>query len=469
MADEQDIQDVIKTLIAEGIGEGEEGMRRIAETIITRGQQRGLTPAQVVRERAQYTGYSHPGPAAVRAQSDPNALSAAQAAWALAQGPDDPTNGANHYWNPNIVSPSWAGKMTSLGQYGNHAFATDRAVMRPKVSPSVASQSPMLAASRANTSPSGGNTALQQAVMRAATVKANRVEPQSRQQPDLQTALNAVAARKAAEIAVKANAPAIQAARRATLSIGANQSYAGQDRGETRTATRSAIGQPPATRIVQSVPVRKPVETAMQTARKERSEQVPNRLSALTAAGPTTPVVAAKAPTPPIQRALTQQQKLAIMNTAQPDDRLPSTPMAGARALPPIAQPGTEAVATLLDTVDPTSGKRSTAPVAPVAQAVAMPRPRPERPVQQPPAVMQAVFNAPAQQPVMRAPLRVVVQGSNTQQPIIRAPALTPQQAMIAAGNAAVSQSGDDSVGNRAEAAAVRASAQSYREAKARR
>src|SRR5688500_13588534 len=129
MASEKDIQDVINTLIAEGVGEGEEGMRRIAETILTRGKQRGLTPAEVVRERAQYTGYSAPGPAAVRAQSVRAAISGAQAAWALAQGPDDPTGGANHYWNPNIVNPSWAGSMKSFGQYGNHAFATDRPVM----------------------------------------------------------------------------------------------------------------------------------------------------------------------------------------------------------------------------------------------------------------------------------------------------------------------------------------------------
>src|SRR5688572_29907019 len=107
MASERDIQDIINTLIAEGVGEGEEGMRRIAETILTRGKQRGLTPAEVVRERAQYTGYSAPGPAAVRAQQDPSAISAAQAAWQLAQGPDDPTGGANHYINPRLANPDW--------------------------------------------------------------------------------------------------------------------------------------------------------------------------------------------------------------------------------------------------------------------------------------------------------------------------------------------------------------------------
>jgi hypothetical protein len=126
MASERDIQDIINTLIAEGVGEGEEGMRRIAETILNRAEQRGISPAEVVRQRAQYTGYSAPGPAARAAQSNPQAISAAQAAWNMAQGPDDPTGGANHYFNPNIVTPSWARAMTPTGQYGNHAFYTDR-------------------------------------------------------------------------------------------------------------------------------------------------------------------------------------------------------------------------------------------------------------------------------------------------------------------------------------------------------
>jgi hypothetical protein len=177
MASEKDIQDIINTLIAEGVGEGEEGMRRIAETILNRAEQRGISPAEVVRQRAQYTGYSAPGPGAVKAQRDPAAISAAQAAWEVAQGPDDPTGGANHYWNPNIVNPSWAGSMTSLGQYGNHAFATDRPVQPPRLPPSPASLSPAGAAIRQMTSPSGGNSDLQAALDRVATRERNRVTP----------------------------------------------------------------------------------------------------------------------------------------------------------------------------------------------------------------------------------------------------------------------------------------------------
>jgi len=173
-----DNRDIINTLIAEALGEGPEGMRRVAETINNRALIRGLTPEQVVTQPFQYTGYSNPGPAAVRAMSDPNAISAAEAAWRLAQQPGDPTNGADHYFNPNVVRPNWAQSMTPTGDYGGHSFFSSRAVpQQPKVAPTPATASTGLSATRANTSPSGGNTALQSALARLATVRANAVTP----------------------------------------------------------------------------------------------------------------------------------------------------------------------------------------------------------------------------------------------------------------------------------------------------
>lgn len=124
MADNLD--PVIKTIIAEALGEGSLGQQMVAETIINRAQQRGLSPAEVVQQPSQYTGYWSPGSAAQKAFSDPNAITAAQAAWQLAQGADDPTKGANHYFNPNLAQPSWAKSMTPTTSYGGHAFYTDR-------------------------------------------------------------------------------------------------------------------------------------------------------------------------------------------------------------------------------------------------------------------------------------------------------------------------------------------------------
>lgn len=154
MAD-ADLQDIINTLLAEGVGEGPEGMRRIAETIINRAAVRGMTPAQVVRQPHQYTGYSAPGPAAVKAQQDPKWRSAAQAAWELALQPGDPTNGADHYYAPGTVDqPYWAGSMTDKGEYGGHRFFSSRPIPPGEVANVVASEldvTPPSSSSRAQT------------------------------------------------------------------------------------------------------------------------------------------------------------------------------------------------------------------------------------------------------------------------------------------------------------------------------
>lgn len=121
-------QAVIDTLIAEAIGEGPEGMRRVAETILNRAAIRGLTPEQVVKQPKQYTGYEAPGADTVTAMKDRAVRAAAEAAFRLAMEPGDPTKGADHYFNPNLVSPSWARSMTPTGQYGNHAYYSSQPV-----------------------------------------------------------------------------------------------------------------------------------------------------------------------------------------------------------------------------------------------------------------------------------------------------------------------------------------------------
>lgn len=120
---------VIDTLIAEAVGEGSEGMRRVAETILNRAAIRGLTPEQVVTQPHQYTGYFAPGPAAVKAQNDPAIRSAAEAAFKLAMQPGDPTGGADHYFAPGTIStPYWAKSMTPKGDYGGHRFYSSRPI-----------------------------------------------------------------------------------------------------------------------------------------------------------------------------------------------------------------------------------------------------------------------------------------------------------------------------------------------------
>lgn len=122
-----DLSDIIDTLIAEAYGEGPEGMRRVGETILNRAAIRRLDPAEVVRQPSQYTGYFAPGPAAIQAQQDPIARSAAEAAWELARQPGDPTDGADHY-KANYVNPGWAAQMPQTGSYGAHDFYRSTAV-----------------------------------------------------------------------------------------------------------------------------------------------------------------------------------------------------------------------------------------------------------------------------------------------------------------------------------------------------
>lgn len=132
-----DLNDVIKVLIAEGIGEGPEGMRRIGEVILNRAAITGKTPEQIVREGGQFTGYQHPGSATRRAMSDPASVAKATAAWNLALEPGDPTNGANFY-HTDAVNPSWDNNMTNKGQYGSHVFYADRPIPPGEI-PTVAS------------------------------------------------------------------------------------------------------------------------------------------------------------------------------------------------------------------------------------------------------------------------------------------------------------------------------------------
>lgn len=130
--------DVIKTLIAEAYGEGPEGMRRVAETIINRAAIRGLTPEQVVRQPHQYTGLHSPGDSVRNLWGNGAAVRAAQEAWDLALKPGDPTGGADHY-HTNRVNPGWNRNMPRTGQYGDHIFYASRPIP-PGELPQVATQ-----------------------------------------------------------------------------------------------------------------------------------------------------------------------------------------------------------------------------------------------------------------------------------------------------------------------------------------
>ena len=522
MATKREIDDVIKTLIAEGVGEGTEGMRRIAETILNRAEQRGISPEEVVRQRAQYTGYSNPGPAAVRAQSDPSAISAAQAAWQLAQGPDDPTGGANHYFNPSIVRPSWAQSMTPTGEYGGHAFYTDRAVPPRNIPPSIASMSPTAAAVRQMTSPSGGNGALQSALNQVATRERNRVAPQLPPVRSVQTVATIPSTSSlTAPGAINASIGGLSQDGALAAAL-ARRSPFGDDPGFAADGTvvatipsrpsaslyagggldRSAFNGDPG--IMADGPVVASFSTAAPTTRSVPTTRVGNSSNNIAQArneqgiqrSAVPPVVRPVAsPAPSIRTSADIASLYAQGGPTRPVvvprvDSIGSMPtfrglqdMAGARfdmnAADRLPQ-GTTGIQAGYGTMAPQRVAQIGLPS--LAPPMITPRPNPvgvgtqlsvNRPSQAPARTAPVPFNRPSFGGILapqmaqpsRSPLRILVQGANAIRPTAPVPQTRPvaQQSLYFSsptefGQMAVSQSGDTSSGNQLEAAQARAS-----------
>jgi len=295
--------DVLMTIIAEALGEGPEGMRRVGETILNRAAIRGLTPEQVVRQPNQYTGFFAPGPAAVAAQKDPRAITAAEAAWELAKRPGDPTNGADHY-HADSVNPYWAADMPSTGSFGRHSFYASQPVPEEALArllvpetrnvplPRARPTSPMdqIAAMFAGSFNGAGNradtaTGLNQYVERSQNA------PRSIAANDMVVGTGIADSHRAATSAQPQGLAAILEAfvrPKAPLTTGARQTYAaqdaaapkpdlfsmnGDDRGEWVDGTTiplrqpsSGVGKAPTTRTVQSVPVPRQAAPQMTTA-----------------------------------------------------------------------------------------------------------------------------------------------------------------------------------------------------------
>lgn len=270
-------------------------------------------------------------------------------------------------------------------------------------------------------------------------------------------------------------------------------SYAGQEaspprqalptQDRTRTASlepSSRIGMPPATRSVQSIPV--PMQNALAAARAEQGIQrsvapsMPRQFAPPSIPGPA-PVAKTNdrllastgidfVPAPSVRQ---PAQSGGLSRDAMERQRS----YAQAQLTPGIPQPPTVRLPTLaapmslptLEELTGATGFRVPMPAMPAAPRIAAPVPFP-RPAFAAPRVAQAPVRrvAPvpmplAARPVQRAPLSILVQGSNT---------IRPQQSLYyrdprAFGNAATSQSGDTSVGSQADAAAARASGDSYR------
>lgn len=187
---------LIKTALGEARGEGVEGMADVLQVILNRANsgQFPSDPAAVALQNRQFStwnageGGNNPG------QFKPGSKAyqtAEQALEAIVSGQrPDPTGGALYYHTP-AVSPAWAGGVNKNGtiERNGHVFYPSHPVPPgeiPSVAslldvqrtpPSPANLTPAGAAVRQMTSPTGGNSGLQSALNQYATREGNRVTP----------------------------------------------------------------------------------------------------------------------------------------------------------------------------------------------------------------------------------------------------------------------------------------------------
>lgn len=119
------MDEILKTIIAEAAGEGEEGMYAVASVIANRAKRRGKTPKEIVNQPKQFTGRWRKDLDAFVSAQPPEVIEAAQRAWQMAQ--ENPITSADHYltselYNDKKRRPSWASKMGIVATIGGHTF-----------------------------------------------------------------------------------------------------------------------------------------------------------------------------------------------------------------------------------------------------------------------------------------------------------------------------------------------------------
>lgn len=118
-----------KTLLAlvmwrEARGEGREGMRAVGHVVKNR--VKFTEWDRVIAAKWQFSSMAAPGDPELilwPEAPDPVFETAMSLAEVIYSGEDpDNTNGATHYFNPNVVLPSWAATMTKVASIGHHDF-----------------------------------------------------------------------------------------------------------------------------------------------------------------------------------------------------------------------------------------------------------------------------------------------------------------------------------------------------------
>lgn len=362
--------DVIDTLIAEAGGEGERGLIAAAWAVSQRAAARGQTIDQVIR--SGFDGFTNPGREAKKAQQDPKMRARVERILTGVQNGSipNPVPGADHFLSGDIM-PSWAKGMKLVATVGGHRYYASGNVPQKAYGPLVPPGEIPSVATLTDTVRPVPVPATQSPDMRLMRGPMGNAAPRLPLPPmgtpnvaDLYAGIypkgdlrDAGAVGQSVAIAAQASDPALAAALEKRVSsppVPGRSEFAGQDRAPSRrappplppsgTAAVSAsdrvrgnpdqrgasvttiasipttgVGQPPATRTVQSVPM------------PPASQQKPATVRVAGFAGPANvPFPNAEPIAPPAPSALSASDRARAAQTKPFSDRLmPTAPIPG--------------------------------------------------------------------------------------------------------------------------------------------
>lgn len=282
---------VIDTLIAEAGGEGEEGLIAAAWAIQQRAAARGVSIDRVVK--SGFDGYTNPGSGSKAAQSDAGLRRRVEQIMTGVEAGTipNPVPGADHFLSGDVM-PTWAKGMKLVATIGGHRFYASGKVPDSAQGGSVATQLDTARAAPTPAKPSAAMTVARnrQAMTPAADIglaDKTAITPGLKKDGSGITDIGEIVFGKemTTRLAQPANAalagarpavtpPSTRAADVATMR-NANQAAADAERNRTvvavipsrpavsasdkargKSGAPSPIGKPPATRVVQSVPVK---------------------------------------------------------------------------------------------------------------------------------------------------------------------------------------------------------------------
>jgi hypothetical protein len=110
----EDLNAIVRTVIGEAGNQSPEGQRAVAEVILNRARETGMTPMQVVSAKGQFEPWQTRGNELNAIDPNSQQYQSVLGNITSAFGPDDPTGGADHFYSPGAQAalgrdtPDWA-------------------------------------------------------------------------------------------------------------------------------------------------------------------------------------------------------------------------------------------------------------------------------------------------------------------------------------------------------------------------